>query len=738
MLAVSLYWVLVVAAGVGLALFIPLRWRPLELLAAGVAVGLVGSTLGGFLLALAVGVGPVAALLPPAVLLAGAGVGHGLLRFRRLRRGTVGMSAWVRGRGARWEVGAAVGAGLLCWFLFARALQSGPDGTLLAAANLWADWSVHTSYAQSFLLGGNLPPGDSLEVLTAMRYPFLVDFQPALLEALGQNLAGALDMPSLAIAWAAMVLIFHLALRATHRPGAASLALALVLFGGGLGFIGMYGDGCSQLAATNPNFRASACTSLSTATPGAVVAFVGHLPAELTHLPRYYDGQNQANPPVADLQWYEPLLVYWMPQRDFAYGMALVALASLLLWDGVRRRRRSLAVAAGLVAAALPLFNPFGYLFAGLVALWWSGRQRWWQGTMAFLLPAVILGLPQLLFVISGPHGAASGPLGPNLFPALDLGWLSHAVPTCTAAQAAQNGACAAIYLQGAAPGLLAAYVIHTLAEPSFYGGLLGFWLANTGVFVLLAGALAVLPALRGRLGRELRRRRLLGFWAPAWIAFLIANVVVTQPWNWDNTKLLSYWYLGAAIPVAFLLTSAARGWAGRGLSFLVAASLLLSGVLSLLAGQEGLSNLAQAAPQGAVVTMDGGQAVRVAREVMTRTAKTAVFLTEGQPNDPVTTLAGRRVVLGYYGWLWSYGQPLAQRYRAVQEMYAGCPATGACRLGELLRHYRVSYVEFESGDYNQISANLAWYRTQHLPVLVRTTQYEIFKVTSLWSPLPR
>ena len=728
--ALTAYWLLVAGAGWGLTSLIRLRWLPLERLAAAALTGLVGSTLLGFLVALALGPGAAAALLPPALITALAGA---RVRPWKRRPSLARLHPEFSTAGFRWSLTIVVATGLGSWFLFAHALQVGPHGTLVAASNLWGDWSVHTSYVQSFHLGHNLPPRDSVEAGTAFRYPFLVDFQPALMEALGQNLAGALDMPSFVVGWAAMVLVFQLATRVTRRPAAGALALGLVLFGGGLGFLGAYGDGCQQLAVSRPGFDPAACTHLSAATPSAVVAFVGHIPTELTHLPRFYDGQQQLDPPLPDLQWYEPLLVYWLPQRDFAFGMGLVALGLSCLWEAVRRRRLPLAISAGVLTAAVPLFNPFGYLFLGLSALWWSWRRGWWRGMAAALIPAALLGLPQLFFEVAGPHGSATGPLGPNLFPALDLGWLSHATSACTATQLQAGAACSSLYLTGASPLVILRYLGQTLSQPSFYGAFLGFWLSNTGIFLVLAVGLVTLAAARGRTPARARRLQLLRFWAPGWVAFLLANLVITQPWNWDNTKLLSYWYLVAAIPLAWLLTQAPRGAWLRVLAAAATLTLVLSGVLAELAGLEGRSTTLQTQPSGATATLAGPPELTVAREVERRTSPKAIFLTEGQPNDPVTALAGRTAVLGYYGWLWSYGQPLAARYRAVQLMYAGCPGSGPCRLGYLLARYRVGYVEFEPGDYNRIAANLAWYRSQHLPVVASAPGYLVLDVRSLW-----
>ena len=526
------YWLLTLLAGQVVADAVPLRWGLVERLAAAALLGVVGSTIVGFLLAFWLGVGPGAALGGPAALLL-IGVGARWPVWRR--RAMAGPARW-RGRLESelleqhlfWAIGVGLVLGVGLWLIFTRTMTETAGGGLLTASNVWADWSVHTSYVQSFLLGHNLPPMDSLEAATKMRYPFLVDFQPALLESLGQNLYGALDMASFVVCWAATILIWHLALRVTSRPVAATIALSLVLLGGGLG-------------------------------------------------PRSYDGEGPAAPSITDLEWYEPLLVYWMPQRDFAFGMGMVALVAILLWEAVRERRRGTLLAAGVVGATLPFFNPFGFMVAGLLGFWWLLRRRWGAGLVAYLVPLLALGLPQLWSVISGPHGQLNGPVGSNLFPQVDLGWLSHAATVCTSAQfhslGGQAAGCDAVYLAGSSASTVAEYLLHTLSQPSFYTSFAGFWISNTGIFTILALALTVLCLVPGRIREECRKLGLIGFWAPFWAIFLLANLVVTQPWNWDNTKLLSYWYMGAAIPIAWLLVAAPRRLLGRILAGLAVAS---------------------------------------------------------------------------------------------------------------------------------------------------------------------
>jgi hypothetical protein len=737
-LALAGYWLLVLASGAALIDLVPLDWWLAERLAASLLVGVVASTLLSLGLSLWWGMGGAATLSAPAILL-GLGVGLGARPW--LHRLRLGPRGWWSRVPREWHRAGTIGSlaatllvGVAFYFIFTRALSESAGSIVANYPTVWSDWSVHTSYAQSFLLGHNLPPQDSLEAATGLRYPFLPDFQSSLLETLGQNLVGALDVPSWLISWAGGVLLWHLAYRVTRRAPAAFVALLLATLGGGLGFIGLYGDGCQQLAHTQPGFNAANCTSLSAETPGAAAAFVAHLPTELTHLPRSYDGENQTNPPLADLQWYEPLLAFWLPQRDFEYGIGLVALLALLLWEAYRGRRRVLLVGAGLGAAVLPWFNPFGYLVVLVLGVWWIGRNRWWRGLALFLGPALVLGLPRLLYIFAGPHGQLAGPVGANLYPQLDVGWLAHAATSCTAAQFNLGDTCDALYLSGASPLAAASYLAGSLVNPSVWAETAGFWLANTGIFTLLAVGVLLVRRSSSAVAAELKELELIRFGAPFWLLFLIGNLVITQPWNWDNTKLLDYWYVGAAIPIAWLLCAFGRSRWWRVAAGVGVLSLILSGLLSMDAALIGQSSLNQSKATAGDIAFAGSQEEVVARAVLRDTAPKAIFLTEGQPNEPVSVLAGRTLMLAYDGWLWSYGQPLSARLRAVQAIYAGCPSGGPCAVGRLLRTYDVSYIEFEPGDYNNITANEAWFEAKDLPVVVRTQNYLILNVRSLWS----
>ncbi len=213
---------------------------------------------------------------------------------------------------------------------------------------------------------------------------------------------------------------------------------------------------------------------------------------------------------------------------------------------------------------------------------------------------------------------------------------------------------------------------------------------------------------------------------------FVVANLVVLQSWEWDNTKLLVYWYLGAALLIGSAVTRAWRRWWQRAGAVLVAGTTLLTGVLVLLRLLPWTPAAdAVGGPYASVSAADA----RVAAVVASATPRTAVFLTEGKPNDPVLELAGRTAVLGYYGWLWSYGTDFGTRPADVRTMLEGCHTTTrqGCAVFGLLRRYDVGYAEIDDRlqDPGVIDSNvgLEWWAAQGFPVVARSDHVTVYDV---------
>ena len=114
---------------------------------------------------------------------------------------------------------------------------------------------------------------------------------------------------------------------------------------------------------------------------------------------------------------------------------------------------------------------------------------------------------------------------------------------------------------------------------------------------------------------------------------------------------------------------------------------------------------------------------LQVATAVRTQTPERAIFLIGLQHNHPVPMLAGRSVVLGYPGWLSSWGFEFAEREHDVRAIYALAPEAP-----QLLRKYHVDYVVIGPVERDQLGADVAAFEAHYATVL-QTAQYRIFAI---------
>ena len=627
--------------GLGLAAGGPPWLTAGERLVIGLVLAVIAVTMAGYIVALAIGVTVgLVVLLALAALTAG-----GWLLWRHgapLRRGEAG-----RKYGAAIVIAAAaLGMG----YLFARAVEITPAAWLAHYNNTWSDWSFHASYTTAFVYGQNLPPQNPIFAGTPFRYPFAPDFASALLVGGGWSIPAALAWPSWAMTVIALSGLILWARRLTGGLGAGVVAATLTLLGGGIGFWFFFGD-AARLGLINA----------------------------LTHIPRSYD---RFDPPL-NIQWYNPILSYYLPQRSFVFGAAMVMAVLLLLTPPllgtpfVRWRETVIAirqswrhwtlkseavafVVAGALTGLLPLFHVHSLVVLGIVTACWAllfPRPAW----LGFFAVTLLLAVPRLLMAVPGDPGAPPE----HQYPRWLIGWVSG-----------------------------------TDFPP-------WFWIKNTGLFgpLLLLALLSPL-ALRGR-------ARLLI--APFSLVFLAANLVKFQPWDWDNSKLLVFWYMASAVAVGALLVRFARTHLVAGvLAVAIWLSLVASGVLSLMQFLP---------PQGPAYVWFSSEEVQLAAQLRQQTPPHAVFVTGQEPNNPIADLAGRRVLMSYPGWLWSYGINYAQRETDIAHIYKGVPETL-----DLLSRYHADYIVIGPNERTVFQPNIDYFNAQ-FRLLLHTQNYDVYAV---------
>lgn len=364
--------------------------------------------------------------------------------------------------------------------------------------------------------------------------------------------------------------------------------------------------------------------------------------------------------------WQNMFFALIEPQRGYLYGLPLALLILTLLLEGVQRWEWKLFTGAGLIAGALPFAHTSTLVALAVitpfVALLFRTQLRTWvRSWAAFFGIWMVMAVPQLYLQQGGQRGETSAIRW-------QVGWLTQ----------------------------------HT-GDPWLW-----FWAKNLGWFIPLLGL-----ALASRDLFPPAPSRLLWAFMPT---FILCNLIVFRPWDWDNTKFLLYWFLAVCILVGMLLTKIWKehqSVAIRALLVGIAATMILSGLLvnyQQLAGFDHNELLST-------------EELHVAAQVRELTPPHATFAVSFQHNHPVPVMAGRRVMMSYRGWLFAFGVNYQERERDVRSIYALAPNTPV-----LLKKYDVNYVVIGPGEEQEFKPNIELFRARY-PRIVRTENYEIFKV---------
>ena len=349
----------------------------------------------------------------------------------------------------------------------------------------------------------------------------------------------------------------------------------------------------------------------------------------LQHLPREYTLDRDHN-----FQWLNPVLAYLVPQRSTLFGFSLALIALVLVWLAVRERLDWRAfLFAGVVTGAMPVFHVHAYGTVVALTAFWAvfNRRREW---LAFFVPALVIGVPLILWMLPPSNNSVCGN-EPSLYGyCIEVGWLTDGT------------------------------------------NWFWFWIMNMALFIPLLIAAQVV---------DWKNANGFGKWfAPMWLWFVVPNVIVLQPWDWDNTKFFIFWALLGSVMIGGLVGALFK----RGPAGLTAAVVVLA--LVAVGGLAGALDLARASDSTvSSYQFTDAKGVQVADWVRGHTSPSAIFAVADEHNNPIPTLAGRRVMIGYPGWLWTYGLgDYAQKGADEKLILQGAP-----NALDLVDKYGVGYV---------------------------------------------
>ncbi|MFQ5605959.1 MAG: hypothetical protein ACE5HS_22030 [bacterium] len=383
----------------------------------------------------------------------------------------------------------------------------------------------------------------------------------------------------------------------------------------------------------------------------------------LQHLPQRYTNLSEQN-----IRWVNPLLAHLIPQRSFLFGLPIGLMVILLWWNDLRRLKPRAGWLTGGLVGVLPLFHAhtfFSLLIVAAVLFLFSIMRK--KTRSAHGKYWLFFGIS--VFVLAAPQLGflLSAGLSRNVF-RFHLGWMAE-------------------------------------SDNVFW-----FYLKNFGLFIPLT-LIALLMWKRLKI-----RKQALRFYVPFALLFIICNLFLFAPFAYDNNKILIYWFLLSLPFMAKLLVTLfnSRSWWMRApLLRSLFVGLILSGSLNLLhefqsGGWQELS----------------AEEVELSQQVRQETDSRAVFLSAPVHNN-LLSLAGRTVVMGYPGHVYSHGLDYTVVEKEIGEIYTGGKAAQ-----EYLQKFSVDYVVVGPHERQKYGESTEWFKN-HYPPFMQTVNYFIFKITS-------
>ncbi|MCR4577580.1 MAG: hypothetical protein K5784_06705 [Clostridiales bacterium] len=248
------------------------------------------------------------------------------------------------------------------------------DGALYVGQSTYGDLCMHLGFATG-LIGQSFPPEYTILPGNLLGYPFLVDALSASMLIFGTPLSIAFVVPGTLMTVLVYMGFFLFAYEITRSKAASTLALILLLFCGGFGFLG-----------TLDMAGGTGFSALETALNG------------------YYKAP--ANMPEYNLRWVNALCDLLIPQRTLMAGWLVLIPALYLLYRGMKRKSIVSFLGLGMLAGTMPMIHTHSFLGLGVVSLG-AGidtlirdkdrRLKTFACFAVYGLTACALALPQLL-----------------------------------------------------------------------------------------------------------------------------------------------------------------------------------------------------------------------------------------------------------------------------------------------------------------------------------------------------
>ncbi|OGM97418.1 MAG: hypothetical protein A2817_00695 [Candidatus Yanofskybacteria bacterium RIFCSPHIGHO2_01_FULL_39_8b] len=351
---------------------------------------------------------------------------------------------------------------------------------------------------------------------------------------------------------------------------------------------------------------------------------------------------------------------YILPQRTIVPGLVLGLIVIYFLWQYWDKRGLADLRKAGLTVAFLPLVHSHTFISMIIVAFVLAIIElfediRSWknivQRWLNFAWPVALIGLPQFAYIY---------PWGKESFTRFHFGWM------------AEDESIWEFWARNLIP--------HS------YIFLFAFWVA------------------------ELKLKK---FYIPFLSLFILTNLFLFQPHDYDNMKIMIWWFLGSIIMTAGLIDYLWEKY--KKLSLFL--------IIPMVIGMVLVGSLSVYRESYVSWKLFSFEDIALAEFVKNNTPKESLFLTTDQHNHPIPTLAGRQVLMGFRGWLWTHGINYAERENDIFEMFSGGEESK-----ELIAKYGVDYAAIDKNQINNFHINPDFF-IENYPLLYESKNFSIYQL---------
>ncbi len=550
----------------------------------------------------------------------------------------------------------------LIWMVLPLAILSGflqythsirpmADGSYHVGQSTYGDLSLHLAVTTS-IVNAKFPLENSLMLGATMAYPHLSDSIATSMYMLGQSLPTAMASTGTLM----MTLVYMgyglLVSQLCRRRGAAFLAFFLLFLNGGLGFF-------YTLSGTVEN--------------GYVTTIWDNLYNVMNGY--YQTPTNQPDP--NNIRWVNIICDMLIPQRGILGGWTiLMPCLNLLLPPLCQKERHTLRemLLLGVMAGGMPLIHTHSFLALALTS---AGA----------CLYCVCTAKRDDVYALSeGENSASFLPFESRIkSPALRafLPWL---VFGATAAALSLPQLICFTFVQATESNHFLRFQFNWCNNRSGRGLVdpyLWFYIKNIGLpYLLIIFALFRRKPKGEPLPEDIRQNRLIA--CGAFLIYLIAELIIFQPNEYDNNKLLYVWFLlclPMAADYAMEIFERLKGLGGRRI---IAAVFLVTCFLS--------ASLTVIRECKSDYQAYSAKDVAVGEYVKENTPEHSVFITGNQHLNPISSLAGRTILCSSDSYLYYHGFDTTSRRREIAAFYED-PAANL----ELLSKYGVDYIYISS-----------------------------------------